>query len=776
MHTLSTRALLAVVFSMTLAIAAYPHRNLLSASAPPAMPMPISLNMLGAAYNETFDTLADTGTANTVTPAGWEFSETGSAANTTYAAGPGSSTTANTYSFGTTAERAFGTLRSSSLNATIGASFINNTGQPVTKLLVQYTGEQWRLGAAARTDRLDFQYSVNATSLTAGTWTDVDALDFTTPNTTTTGAKDGNAAANRTVITATVTGLFVAPGATFYIRWTDFDATGSDDGLAVDNFSLTPLMTPTLTISDAMQTEAPGGASVVFEVTLSAFDGNTVTVSYATLNGMALAGADYQATSGSLTFSPAENILTKQIMVPLVDDCQREASENFIVRLSNAVNAAPVKTDGLGTIADDDLAGTVQFGAGMYSVSEGAGTALVTVTRTGGMASGATIKYAISNGTAQSGMDYTVVSGTLTFACEQTTQSFTIPILNDNLVETDNETIPLTLSAPGGGAAHGAPATAELMIIDDDGAGVGAPGDPTPASAEISAQKTGTVLIFPAYVSSATRPERENTRLSITNTDTSRMVYVHVFFVENGGVPADSYVCLTPNQTVTFLASEMDPGESGYVVAVAVDKNTGCPINFNYLMGSESVKYQSGHAAALNAEAIAALPGATLKCDLVDNEARLDFNGEEFNLVPRMVGVDHLMSPAEGNATMLIFNRIGGNLIRRAATTGGFFGILYDDMENPHSFETSGSVHLRRIISNDFPRTTPRYSTLIPPGRTGWLKMWTASDNGIIGAVINHNPNTATGGNAFAGGRNLPWLRMADRESLTIPVYPPHCG
>src|SRR5437764_612247 len=153
----------------------------------------ISLTTLGSAYTQNFDTLANSGTSSTV-PTGWDFSESGTNANTSYTAGTGSSTTGDTYSFGVAGtnlvtDRAFGGLQSGSLIPTIGASFTNNTGAAITSLAIAYTGEQWRLGATGRgADRLDFQYSTNATSLTTGTWTDADALDFSSPNTSTVGA------------------------------------------------------------------------------------------------------------------------------------------------------------------------------------------------------------------------------------------------------------------------------------------------------------------------------------------------------------------------------------------------------------------------------------------------------------------------------------------------------------------------------------------------------------------------------------------------------------
>jgi len=170
------------------------------------------------------------------------FVETGTNANTTYTAGTGSSLTGDTYSFGATAstERAFGGLQSGTLVPTIGASFTNNTGGTIASLAIDYFGEQWRLGTAGRgPDRIDFQYSTNATSLSTGTYLDADALDFSSPNTTTFGILDGNAAGNRTHLSATISGLSIASGATFWIRWASFDASGADDGLAVDDFSLT---------------------------------------------------------------------------------------------------------------------------------------------------------------------------------------------------------------------------------------------------------------------------------------------------------------------------------------------------------------------------------------------------------------------------------------------------------------------------------------------------------------------------------------------------------
>ncbi len=202
----------------------------------------ISITNLSSPYLQDFNTMASSGTnANTTLPAGWLMSESGTGANTTYIADNGGLNTGNTYSYGTTGttERAFGCLQSGSLIPSIGAGFANNSGVTITSISITYTGEQWRLGGISRLDRLDFQYSLDATSLTSGTYTDVDALDFTAPVTTgTTGSLDGNGATNKSPISFNITGLNIPAGSTFYIRWNDLNATSSDDGLAVDDFNM----------------------------------------------------------------------------------------------------------------------------------------------------------------------------------------------------------------------------------------------------------------------------------------------------------------------------------------------------------------------------------------------------------------------------------------------------------------------------------------------------------------------------------------------------------
>jgi hypothetical protein len=305
------------------------------------------------------------------------------------------------------------------------------------------------------------------------------------------------------------------------------------------------------------------------------------------------------------------------------------------------------------------------------------------------------------------------------------------------------------------------------------------PGIAYPAAAEVSDQKAGSVLIYNLYTSAASGGATQNTRVNVTNTNVTVGAVVHLFFVNSADCSiADSYICLTPAQTATFLTSDIDPGVKGYIVAVAADEN-GCPTQFNYLIGDEYVKLASGHVANLGAEAFSALVVNPTGCDVNSFTAVLQFNGINYNRLPRALAASNIPSRADGNDTMIIINRIGGNLAIGAATTGTLFGNLYDDAENPSSFQLVGACQIMGSLSNTFPRTVPPFERFIPAGRSGWFKIYSLSDFGLLGALINFNPNVSSQANAFTGGHNMHKLTLTQTDTsttwLTVPIFPANC-
>ena len=121
--------------------------------------------------------------------------------------------------------------------------------------------------------------------------------------------------------------------------------------------------------------------------------------------------------------------------------------------------------------------GSLQFSAAATSVSETTPDLSVTVTRTGGTVTQATVDYSTSdtagtslcstvNGAASSRCDYLTTLGTLTFAPGETSKNISIPIINDVFAE-GNETFSITLSNASG-ATLGATETETVTINDND--------------------------------------------------------------------------------------------------------------------------------------------------------------------------------------------------------------------------------------------------------------------------------------------------------------------
>lgn len=306
------------------------------------------------------------------------------------------------------------------------------------------------------------------------------------------------------------------------------------------------------------------------------------------------------------------------------------------------------------------------------------------------------------------------------------------------------------------------------------------PGLPYPDAAgtnEASDQKAGSLLFYNIYSSSAANPNQANTRVSITNTGESG-AFVHLFFVDGATCAvADSYICLTKTQTMSFLASDIDPGITGYIVAVAVNDD-GTPRKHNFLTGSLYVRLESGHAANLGAIAFAKFnDNNVISTD--GTLAALFFDGANlagsYNRAPRVVAVDDIPARADGNDTLLILNRVGGNLTTTANSLGSLFGILFDDAETPYSFTFSGGCQFRNSISNNFPRTTPRVENIITAGQSGWLKVWSTADIAILGSIINKSTSANPSASAYNGGRNLHHLTLSAAANFVIPVFRPSC-
>lgn len=193
------------------------------------------------------------------------------------------------------------------------------------------------------------------------------------------------------------------------------------------------------------------------------------TVLYNTANGSAVAPGDYQATSGTLTFAAGES--HKTITIPLVDDTIAEGLEFFNLQLTNPTGTSlgAINTTSV-LIVDDDSGAQIGFTTSSYIVSENAGSATITITRTGSTSAQASVQYETTSGfccgnAATPTVDFTPVAGTLTFGPGETVKTFTVPIIDDQIDE-QSEGVGLRLLSPVNTTISFSQAT--LTIVDDD--------------------------------------------------------------------------------------------------------------------------------------------------------------------------------------------------------------------------------------------------------------------------------------------------------------------
>ena len=142
-----------------------------------------------------------------------------------------------------TTDRAFAPMRQNS-DSFIGLRLVNDTGAVIPDFLISFTGEQWR---SNNTDpgTLFFSYQVDAASLTAGTWTAVSQLDFTSPVTTGLGALNGNDAANQVSLSHTITGINLEVGEEIWLRWANLRETANNGTyLGIDDLSVAAIPEP----------------------------------------------------------------------------------------------------------------------------------------------------------------------------------------------------------------------------------------------------------------------------------------------------------------------------------------------------------------------------------------------------------------------------------------------------------------------------------------------------------------------------------------------------
>lgn len=340
--------------------------------------------------------------------------------------------------------------------------------------------------------------------------------------------------------------------------------------------------------------EGVAGNAILISVTRTGSTNGTVTVGYQTTDGSAVAGQDYTAQAGLLTFGPG--VTVKTFTVGINDDSIIESTETFSLSLSNASgNAALAITSATVFIVDNDFrAGDLTFSATSYLVPESGGSVSISIARTNGSTGVLSVDYRTVAGTAAGGGDYVSQSGTLVFTEGQTNHTITITILDDVAVEGD-ESFFVQLFNPASGTVISGVTNVQVTIVDEEfGPGsLDRTFDPGLGADDIvrslSVQADGRILAGGAFTTFGTSTNRFVTRLTATGaadptfdvgsgpnglvtavgSAPDKRVVVVGGFTEINGSPYRQVARLRTNGTpdITFAA---DAGFNGSVNALAI--------------------------------------------------------------------------------------------------------------------------------------------------------------------------------------------------------------
>ena len=192
----------------------------------------------------------------------------------------------------------------------------------------------------------------------------------------------------------------------------------------------------TFGVNDVSVVEGSAGTiDATFTVSLSPARTSTTTVSYATVNGTAVAPGDYQAITGQLTFDPGET--SRNVTVPVSGDTTPESDESFTLQLFTPSPGSTIGDGiGVGTILTDDAASVASIGD--VSVTEGnSGTVAATFTVSIAPPSDQPIavSWTTTDGTAVAPDDYQADAGTLNFAANESSKTITVLVNGDTSPE-----------------------------------------------------------------------------------------------------------------------------------------------------------------------------------------------------------------------------------------------------------------------------------------------------------------------------------------------------
>ena len=434
---------------------------------------------------------------------------------------------------------------------------------------------------------------------------------------------------------------------------------------------------PAIRIADAAAAE--GAGEMAFSVRLSVPSIQTVTVDWTTADGTAIAGQDYEAATGTLTFSALATAQT--IRVPIIDDNLDEAAETFTVALRNS-NVAIADGEATGVIADNDLP-VVNVAADAAAVEEGE-TVAFTLTRIGDLTVPLRVPVRV---TERGSFLADGVPTAATFAANAATTTLLVATDDDERDEADGAVTATITSGPT--LRVGDAASATVPVIDNDVTDVTVPAGvtvtPTALAVPEGSSANYTVVLdseptadvtVAVQVPEDTEVAVDATELTFTTEDWNQAQTVTVTAAQDDDAVADDTVVLThevrggnydtvtaASVAVTILEDDMSALSVANAVASEGDGEMAFSVRLN-LASSQTV----------TVEYVTAGGTATAGRDYETTTGTLTFSALETEQTIRVPIIDDDIDEAAETLTVMLINASNATIKDGKAT-----GIITDD-------------------------------------------------------------------------------------------------
>lgn len=310
----------------------------------------------------------------------------------------------------------------------------------------------------------------------------------------------------------------------------------------------------------------------------------SVSVKYKTVDGTAVAGTNYAAMEGTLTFADGETNQT--ITIPLKNNQPNGYNKRFAVELfdpsgatlgqpkvieltlldqgpdpnESSSSSSNSNSSNSSSSSTSSAASTVEFSAVAHSFSERAGTVTITVRRNGSTSAAASVNYNTVDQTAKTGTHYIQTNGKLDFAAGESTKTFTVSLMNRPSID-GNKHFNINLTSPSGTVLGDAPLTV-VTVVDEDAVPISGSGVIAFTSTSFWAEK-GTV----SYVT-VQRSINPNGTVTVQYATSDNTAYTNADYTPSTG-------------TLTFL-----PGETTKKIPVTILAGAKSDRTINWTLAS----------------------------------------------------------------------------------------------------------------------------------------------------------------------------------------------